>query len=86
MFVGYIEQNSSGVRIDCTERVIQEINICVTVDCSSQLNSLLLTSAHVQSSLTNLCKVSMVKILYILVQRTSFYCLVVQFPVKRFSE
>ena len=72
--------------INCTERVIQQINVCIIVDGSCQLNPLFLTSTHVQSSLTNLCQVSVVEIFDILVQGTRFDCLLIQFLVERLPE
>lgn len=74
------------MRIDRAERVVQEVYICIAIDSSSELNPLLLTSTHVEPSLADLCKVSMIEVFYILVQSTRFDCLLIQFLVEGLSE
>jgi hypothetical protein len=55
----YIEKLGSCVSIDSTEDVIQQVDICFLIQSSSQLHSLLLTSTKIDSTLTNLCLVTM---------------------------
>ena len=63
--------------INGTERIIEKVNVRVIIDRSRELNPLLLSSTHVQASLTNLCQVPMRKVLNVLVQCTTPYRLLV---------
>jgi hypothetical protein len=55
----YIEKPGSCVSIDSTEDIIQQVDIRFLIHSCSQLDSLLLTSTKIDSTLTNLCLVTM---------------------------
>jgi hypothetical protein len=54
-----IEKLGSCVSIDSTEDIIQQVDIRFLIHSCSQLHSLLLTSTKIDSTLTNLCLVTM---------------------------
>lgn len=83
----YMEEDCCSMCIDCTKGVIEDIRISITIDCSCELNPLLLPAAHVQTSLTYLRKVTMIEALDIFVQSTTsdsllIRCLVHWLPIE----
>ena len=56
--------------VDCTEWVVQEVNICVTVAGSSQRDASLLSSRNIDSSFSDLCAYSICKLFEVFLQLT----------------
>jgi hypothetical protein len=57
-FDTYIKQTRCCVGINSAERVIKEIDVCILVQCTSKLNTLLLTAAKIYAPLADLSTVS----------------------------
>ena len=72
--------------IDCAERIVEKVDVCVVVDRSGKLDPLLLSSTRVQASLPNLSQVAMREILHVLVQCTTPDGLLLLLIVHRLTE
>lgn len=74
------------MRINSTERVIQEKDICILIQSSCELNPLLLSTAQVYSSFTYLSLILECKKLQVLLQSTGQQHCVVLGPIHGAAE
>jgi hypothetical protein len=82
----YLEDLSAGVRIDCAEHIVEEVDIAVLVDGTGELDALLLPAAEVDATLANLRLVAKLHHLQVLLQAAHPDDLFVPLPVHGLPE